>query len=171
MIKIVGAILILFATTWTGFEVAKQLTERPRQLRALKTALQSLEAEIMYGHTPLHEAARRLSQQLPSPINGFFNKFGNKLTESETTVRDAWEESLKEIWGKTALKKGEFEIMKQFGETLGRHDRVSQQKQIMLTLTHLEREENEARDRQNKYEKMVKNIGFLTGLLLIILLL
>lgn len=171
MIKIVGAILILFATTWTGFEVAKQLTERPRQLRTLKTALQSLEAEIMYGHTPLHEAARRLSQQLPSPINGFFYKFGNKLTESETTVRDAWEESLKEIWGKTALKKGEFEIMKQFGETLGRHDRVSQQKQIMLTLTHLEREENEARDRQFKYEKMVKNIGFLTGLLLIILLL
>ena len=55
-------------------------------------------------------------------------------TRSETTVRDAWEESLKEIWGKTALKKGEFEIMKQFGETLGRHDRVSQQKQIMLTL-------------------------------------
>ena len=39
MIKIVGAILILFATTWTGFEVAKQLTERPRQLRILKTAL------------------------------------------------------------------------------------------------------------------------------------
>jgi stage III sporulation protein AB len=171
MIKIVGAILILFATTWTGFEVAKQLTERPRQLRSLKTALQSLEAEIMYGHTPLHEAARRLSQQLPSPINDFFKRFGNKLTESETTVRDAWEESLKEIWGKTALKKGEFEIMKQFGETLGRHDRVSQQKQIMLTLTHLEREENEARDRQNRYEKMVKNIGFLTGLLLIILLL
>ena len=171
MIKIVGAILILFATTWTGFEVAKQLTERPRQLRSLKTALQSLEAEIMYGHTPLHEAARRLSQQLPSPINDFFYKFGNKLTESETTVRDAWEESLKEIWGKTALKKGEFEIMKQFGETLGRHDRVSQQKQIMLALTHLEREENEARDRQFKYEKMVKNIGFLTGLLLIILLL
>ena len=54
-----GAILIVFATTWTGFEVAKQLTERSRQLRDLKTALQSLEAEIMYGHTPLHEAARR----------------------------------------------------------------------------------------------------------------
>ena len=28
MIKIMGAILIVFATTWTGFEVAKQLTER-----------------------------------------------------------------------------------------------------------------------------------------------
>ena len=168
--KIVGAILILIATTWTGFELSKQLTERPRQLRVLKTALQSLEAEIMYGHTPLHEASRRLSQQLTSPIDEFFKRFGKKLTETETTVRDAWEESLKEIWGRTALKKGEFEIMKQFGETLGRHDRVSQQKQILLTLTHLEREESEARDRQIRYEKMVKSIGFLTGLLLIILL-
>ncbi|WP_428909084.1 stage III sporulation protein SpoIIIAB [Niallia sp. Krafla_26] len=170
MFKIVGAILILFATTWTGFELAKQLSERPRQLRTLKTALQSLEAEIMYGHTPLHEASRRLSQQLSPPISDFFTSFGDKLTQTETTVRDAWEESLKDIWGKTALKKGEFEIMKQFGETLGRHDRVSQQKQILLTLTHLEREETEARDKQVKYEKMVKSIGFLSGLLLIILL-
>lgn len=170
MIKMIGAILIIFATTWTGFEAAKQLTERPRQLRVLKTALQSLEAEIMYGHTPLHEAARRLAAQLPSPLDEFFSLFASKLTETETIVRDAWEESLKAVWGKTALKKNEFEIMKQFGETLGRHDRISQQKQILLTLTHLEREESEAREKQLKYEKMVKSIGFLSGLLLTILL-
>lgn len=170
MIKMIGAILIIFATTWTGFEAAKQLTERPRQLRVLKTALQSLEAEIMYGHTPLHEAARRLAAQLPSPLDEFFSTFASKLTETETVVRDAWEESLKGVWGKTALKKNEFEIMKQFGETLGRHDRISQQKQILLTLAHLEREESEAREKQLKYEKMVKSIGFLSGLLLTILL-
>ncbi|MCQ6273738.1 stage III sporulation protein SpoAB [Bacillus sp. V3B] len=170
MIKMIGAILIIFATTWAGFEAAKQLTERPRQLRVLKTALQSLEAEIMYGHTPLHEAARRLAAQLPSPLDNFFSLFANKLTETETVVRDAWEESLKDVWGKTALKNNEFEIMKQFGETLGRHDRISQQKQILLTLTHLEREESEAREKQLKYEKMVKSIGFLSGLLLTILL-
>jgi|SRR4051794_25893498 stage III sporulation protein AB len=170
MIKMIGAILIIFATTWTGFEAAKQLTERTRQLRVLKTALQSLEAEIMYGHAPLHEAARRLSAQLPRPLDEFFSTFASKLTETETIVRDAWEESLKDVWGKTALKKNEFEIMKQFGETLGRHDRISQQKQILLTLTHLEREESEAREKQLKYEKMVKSIGFLSGLLLTILL-
>lgn len=166
----IGAILIIFATTWTGFEAAKQLTARPRQLRVLKTALQSLEAEIMYGHAPLHEAAKRLAAQLPSPLDEFFSTFASKLTETETIVRDAWEESLKEVWGKTALKKNEFEIMKQFGETLGRHDRISQQKQILLTLTHLEREESEAREKQLQYEKMVKSIGFLSGLLLTILL-
>ncbi|PLR85993.1 stage III sporulation protein SpoAB [Bacillus canaveralius] len=170
MLKLIGAVLIIIATTWTGFEAARHLSERPRQLRQLKSALQSLEAEIMYGHTPLHEASRRLAAQLPKPLSLFFEAFANKLTESETTVKAAWEESLNHIWKLTALKLGEFEIMKQFGETLGRHDRHSQQKQIILTLSHLEREEADARDKQAKYERMVKSLGFLSGLLVIILL-
>ncbi|MGG0716534.1 stage III sporulation protein SpoIIIAB [Robertmurraya massiliosenegalensis] len=170
MMKMIGAIVIIVATTWTGFEASRHLNERPRQLRLLKSALQSLEAEIMYGHTPLHEASRRIAAQMNKPLSFFFETFAKKLTNTETTVRDAWEESLKEIWKLTALKQGEFEIMKQFGETLGRHDRASQQKQIQLTLTHLEREELDAYDRQAKYEKMVKSLGFLSGLLLVILL-
>ncbi len=169
--KMIGAIVIILATTWTGFEASRHLNERPRQLRLLKSALQSLEAEIMYGHTPLHEASRRIAAQMSKPLSWFFDAFAKKLTNTETTVREAWEESLKEVWKLTALKQGEFEIMKQFGETLGRHDRVSQQKQIQLTLTHLEREEQDAYDRQAKYEKMVKSLGFLSGLLLVILLL
>ena len=60
----------------------------------------------MYGQTPLHEAARRLSEQLPSnPLHDFFSGFENKLIQTETTVRDAWEESLKEIWGTNLSKK------------------------------------------------------------------
>jgi stage III sporulation protein AB len=168
--KLIGAVFIIVATTWTGMEASRHLSERPKQLRQLKSALQSLEAEIMYGHTPLHEASRRLATQLSKPLSNFFEVFAEKLMYSETTVKDAWEESLKEVWKLTALKQGEFEIMKQFGETLGRHDRISQQKQIMLTLTHLEREESDAVDKQTKYEKMVKSLGFLFGLLLIILL-
>ena len=70
----------------------------------------------------------------------------------------------------TALKKKEYEILRQFGETLGRHDLISQQKHIKLALTHLETEEAEANLAQAKNEKMVKSLGFLSGLLLILLL-
>ena len=70
----------------------------------------------------------------------------------------------------TAFKQGEYEIMKQFGETLGQHDLLSQQKHIRLALAHLEREEADALDRQSRYEKMLKSLGFLSGLLLVILL-
>lgn len=170
MIKLTGAILIVIATTWTGFEAARRLSERTRQLRNLKSALLSLEAEIMYGHTPLHEASRRLAGQMPEPLAAFFASFADRLTNTETTVKGAWEDSLSELRRNAALKSGELEIMRQFGETLGRHDKTSQQKHIQLTITHLEREEADAKEKQMKYEKMVKSLGFLSGLLLVILL-
>ncbi|CAM3801228.1 stage III sporulation protein SpoIIIAB [Mesobacillus zeae] len=170
MIKIMGAALIIAASTWMGIEASRHFSERPKQLRLLKSALQSLEAEIMYGHTPLHEASRRLSAQLPKPLSVLFADFSARLTNSETTVSAAWRESLEEVWKETALRQGEFEIMKQFGETLGRHDKMSQQKQIQLAISHLQREEGDAFEKQTKYEKMVKSLGFLSGLLLIILL-
>ncbi|MGR3764983.1 MULTISPECIES: stage III sporulation protein SpoIIIAB [Bacillaceae] len=171
MIKILGAIFILLSTSWAGFEVSKYLTERPRQLRLLKVALQSLEAEITYSHTPLHEATRKISKQLQKPVSWFFENFSKKLTEQEISVKKAWEDSLDEVWKLTAFKSGEYEILKQFGENLGKHDLVTQQKHIHLALKHLEREETEAVERQRKYEKMTKSLGFLSGLLLIILLL
>jgi len=170
MIKILGAVFILLASTWTGFEIARHLTERPRQLRHLRTALQSLEAEIMYGHVPLNDAAMNLAKQMPKPLSWFFEGFSKKLTTGNTSVKEAWEECLQEVWRFTAFKQGEYEILKQFGETLGQHDRVSQQKHIILAITHLEREEQDAREKQARYEKMIKSLGFLSGLLLIILL-
>lgn len=168
--KLLGAIFIILASTWSGFEASRHLSERPRQLRLLKVALQALEAEIMYGQTPLQDAANHLATQMPKPLNYFFERFAKNLTTGVMNVKQAWNESLDEIWKFTAFKQGELEVLKQFGETLGQYDRSNQQKQIILAIKHLEREELDAAERQSKYEKMVKSLGFLTGLLLVILL-
>ncbi|KMJ60019.1 stage III sporulation protein SpoAB [Bacillus sp. LL01] len=170
MIKLIGAVFIIVATSWAGFEAARHLTERPRQLRQLKVALQSLEAEIMYGHTPLSDATKNIAKQLEKPLSWFFEGFSYKLDKANLSVKEAWHESLEDVWNTTAYKNAELEIMKQFGETLGQHDRYTQQKHIQLALTHLEREELEARDKQIRYERMVKSLGVLSGLLLVILL-
>ncbi|WP_110111284.1 stage III sporulation protein SpoIIIAB [Bacillus sp. CGMCC 1.16541] len=168
--KVFGAIFILLASTWTGFEMAKQLSERPRQLRQLKAALRSLEAEIMYSHRPLQEVSLILSSQIPKPLSWLFKRFAAKLQKGNQNVKQCWDDSIDEIWKMTAFKQGELEVLKQFGETLGQHDRYSQQKHIVLALNHLEREESDAIEKQHRYEKMVKSLGFLSGLLLVILL-
>lgn len=170
MIKWMGALIIIAATTTGGFIWAKRYSDRPRQLRQLKTALQALEAEIMYGMTPLADACEHLAGQITEPLASFFRTFAERLTGSQTHVSQAWEDSLDEIWAATALGSGEREVLRQFGATLGKHDRDHQQKQIRLALTHLEREEAEARDAQQRYEKMIKSLGFLAGLLLVLLL-
>lgn len=171
MIKLAGAAIILIATTWIGVEYSRGLKERPMHLRLFGTALQTLEAEIMYGHAPLNEAARRIAPQMPKPLDRFFLHFAEQLEQSESTAKLSWEAGLAAVWSDTALTETDKDILLQFGENLGKHDRLTQQKQIMLTTSHLEREENAARARQGQYEKMIKSLGFLSGLLLIILLL
>ncbi|CUA79848.1 stage III sporulation protein SpoIIIAB [Anoxybacillus suryakundensis] len=168
--KWIGAICIILATTWSGFEASRLLRERTRQLRQLKMALQSLEAEIMYGHTPLMDAASRLSQQLSKPLSWLFESFAQKLQKGTMNACQAWEESLHEVWKMTAFKEGELEIMKQFGETLGQYDHEIQQNYIRLTMVHLEREEGDAIEKQQRYEKMMKSLGVLTGILIVLLL-
>ena len=124
----------------------------------------------MFGHTPLHEASRRIAGQIGPPVGKIFSQFSKNILSGDITAKKAWRDSLHAVWNQTYLTKSELEILLQFGETLGMHDRIQQQKQIQLALVHLEREEAEAREKQTAYGKMIRNLGFLSGLLIIILL-
>ncbi len=165
-----GAILIILSTTLAGFTIANRYRERTRQLRQLKVTLQTLEAEIVYGLTPLSEASQKISTMIASPLADFFSTFSKILSAGKHSVPEAWNQSLQQTMQLLSLEKSDLEILKQFGQTLGQHDREHQQKQISLTILHLEKEELEAKDAQQRYEKMVKSLGLLTGLLIVILL-
>lgn len=170
MVKIFGAIIIIFVSTFSGFELAKKYSNRTKNIRQFKFALQSLSAEIMYGHIPLSVATERIARQVEEPLCTFFNIFSSKLNEGNKQVSEAWKESLNQIKKDAALQKTEYEVLVQFGETLGRHDRESQQKHIILAINHLEKEEVESKDNQQKYERMCRSLGFLAGILIVLLL-
>lgn len=165
-----GAMLIVMATTWAGFSFSKRFRERTNQVRQLKVALQTLEAEIVYGLTPLSEACRKISEMISYPLSEFFARFSEKLLNGNLSVSQAWNASLNETSSIMSLEKNELEILSQFGATLGQHDREHQQKQIRLAILHLEREEQEAKEEQVRYEKMIKSLGILGGLLIVIIL-
>ncbi|WP_186578094.1 stage III sporulation protein SpoIIIAB [Aquibacillus kalidii] len=168
--KWIGALLLLSATTWVGFELARKLNDRPKQIRQLKSALQILEAEILYSQAPIIEACYNVSKQLPHPVSWFFKVVSEDLKVKTDSLYEIWKKNIDAFWPLVALGENEKEILRQFGRTLGQHDFVQQQKHIQLALTHLERELEEAQDYQYRYSKMVKSLGFLTGLLVVILL-
>jgi stage III sporulation protein AB len=168
--KWIGAVFILFATSWFGFYFAKQLTDRTKQIRAWKLTLQSLEAEIMYSQLPLQDACRRIADQMNGRLREFLLHFSDVLANGAESTKSAWMECLELYKKNVSLKQKDIEILMQFGETLGMHDKHSQQKQIVLALRHLEREEQEALENHQKYDRMAKTLGVLAGILLIILL-
>ncbi|WP_284140369.1 MULTISPECIES: stage III sporulation protein SpoIIIAB [unclassified Virgibacillus] len=168
--KWIGALLLISTTTWAGLEWSKKLDKRPKHIRQLINALQILEAEILYSQLPLKDAFKLMARQLPAPVCSFFNRLAMQLSKIDAELEVAWEDSVKELMLISSLGENDKEILLQFGRTLGQHDFTQQQKQIHLTITHLERELEDARDNQFKYSKMVKTLGFLAGLFIIILL-
>ncbi|MFD1018711.1 stage III sporulation protein SpoIIIAB [Thalassobacillus hwangdonensis] len=168
--KWIGAMLLLAATTWVGFEIARKFQQRPKQIRQWKHALQMLEAEMVYGQTPLIEACDHLARQLSAPTSWFFESIVKQKDRAITDFPELWSAVLERHWQYTALENNEKEVLRQFGLTLGQHDLIHQKKQIDLALSHLEREHEEALNVYHQYNKTVKGLGVLTGLLVILLL-
>ncbi|WP_163537749.1 stage III sporulation protein SpoIIIAB [Gracilibacillus sp. YIM 98692] len=166
-----GALLIVFTLTWLGYEWSKKLEQRPQLIRVLKSSLQILEAEIVYSQASIMEACHNISQQIPSPVSGFFRQVAQQLKHEPISLYDIWDKETDRFCHSVFLSSEEKEIMKQFGRTLGQHDIVQQQKYIQLALTHLDRKLKEAEDMNYRYGKMVKSLGLLAGLFLAILLL
>lgn len=168
--KWLGVFLFIGTTTWTGFEWSNQLTKRPQHIRQLKNALQILEAEMLYSQLPLHEAFSTISMRIPEPTRSFFINLTESMSQQATQLISLWDEQVDIYIKQSSLGKEEKEIMKQFGRTLGQHDFYQQQKHIHLTISHLDRELEDARDNAHRYGKMAKSLGFLCGLFIVLLL-
>ncbi|MBA2173632.1 stage III sporulation protein AB [Halobacillus locisalis] len=165
----IGAVIVLTVTTWAGFDLASRFQKRPGHIRQWKNALQMIEAEMVYGQASLWEVCESLSTHLPKPIDQFFRSIV-ETDEPCVDFSERWTKLLKKHWSWNALSKSEWEILDQFGRTLGQHDLEQQQKQIQLTLHHLDRELDEALEGAEKYQKMARGMGVLSGLLVILLI-
>ena len=171
MLKLIGAICILFSGTMIGFYQALQLSRRPRQVRQLIQALQRLETEILYGFTPLPDALRTISRQLATSLAQMLRNVAEQLSDSGgRSTEEVWREALQTGWKHTAMKQTEQEALLQFGLTLGISDREDQIKHLRLTVSQLQAEELTAWEEQKRYEKMWKSLGLLTSALVVILM-
>lgn len=167
--KWLGAILLICATTLIGFELAKRLSNRPKEIRQLKSALHILEAEIVYSQAPLALAFDKIANQLAEPVSELFYSVAIEL-QTSSDLTETWNNQVDQFLNRSSLGPDEEEVLKQFGKTLGQHDITQQKKYIKLALTHLDRVLTEAQENNLRYGKMFKNLGILAGLFLVLLL-
>ncbi|MBO8163145.1 MAG: stage III sporulation protein AB [Brevibacillus sp.] len=171
MVKLIGAALVLFSATMTGWHIGKSYANRSAQLRALLLALQMLETEIVYGSTPLHRAFVKIGHRVAPEVGRIFLAASEQLVRHEgQTTQVCWQTAIEQHWADTALCKQEQDVLLHLGYVLGSSDREDQQKHLKLAVTHLRTLEEEARLEQYKYEKMYRTLGVLGGLLLVILM-
>lgn len=171
MLKLIGAVLILFSGTMLGLWQAEQFSGRPRQIRQLVQVLQKLETEIVYGQTPLSEAIVRAAKGTAAPLSEMLATVAHELrTNAGTSTYDIWQETTNRYWPFTHMKAAEKEIWLQFGQRVGASDREDQIKHIRLAMHQLKQEEDEARDEATRFSKLWKSLGLLAAALIVILM-
>ncbi|GIP32262.1 stage III sporulation protein SpoIIIAB [Paenibacillus sp. J2TS4] len=171
MLKLLGALLILFAATMFGFYQSLQLSRRPKQIRELIQLLQRLETEIVYGSTPLSDALLSSCKPLSEPVAAMFRQAADHLNRpTGKTTEESWRKAIDGGWKDTAMKAAERDILHQLGCSLGITDKEDQLKHLRLAVNHLLAEEDNAAEDQKKYATMWKSLGALAGALIVILM-
>ncbi|MBX6352917.1 MAG: stage III sporulation protein AB [Thermoflavifilum sp.] len=169
MIRFIGAALVVAASTGIGFRIAADYRHRPRQIRSLMHALRVLRTEIDFTLTPLPLALVRTAERADAPVAHFFTVCAEHLELGETPA-EAVTAGVAELRGRSALRGPELEVLSALGGTLGNSDRQSQCQHIDAALMHLSHVEEEAREAQRRNERLWQYLGFLFGLLLVVLL-
>lgn len=171
-LKLTGSFLIVLSSSLIGYIYGKSYRERLENLIYLESCIKILETEIMYGANPLPEALKNVHNKGNKKVSFIFNlisrelkinKSGNVLT-CFLTVVDIMKKDLN-------YKKEDIEVFLNLGRTLGASSRKDQEKNFKLILAQIKSLEKEARLEKEKNEKMFKNLGFLSGLAIVVILL
>ncbi|MCL6636170.1 MAG: stage III sporulation protein AB [Peptococcaceae bacterium] len=171
MLKLVGAAMVVAASGLSGLAVAANYSRRPRELRSLRTALQMLETEIAYGATRLAEAMDRVADRCSGAVTPLFRQTAEELSAmSGITAAEAWWKSLDSYYPGSALKPQDLAILRSLGSSLGISDRADQAKHLRLAMEQIENEAAAAEEEAARNVKLWSYLGFLGGLMVVLVL-
>jgi len=171
MLKLVGAVMVVAASGLSGLAVAENYSRRPKELRSLRSAFQILETEVAYSATCLPEAFQQVSGRCDKTSALLFSGAAAELSsKSGITAAEAWERALEKYYPRTALKSGDLSILRNLGGSLGISDREDQIKHLRLAMEQINAETISAEDEAARNVKLWSYLGFLAGLLVVLLL-
>lgn len=171
ILKLIGSVMVISASSLAGYLVARDCSRRPGQLRDLQIMIRMLENEIKFLSSFIPDAFERICRWMDSPVKVFFEAALEKIkSDPGINLSSAWETAVMENVDKTALNAEDRDIVLAFGKMLGNSDLEGQMKNIEFTLQQLSLQERKAEENKKKNEKLYKTLGFLGGLATVIVL-
>lgn len=171
MLKLLGAAMVVAASGLGGIVMAGDYSRRPRELRFLRSAMQMLETEIAYGATQLAEAMNQVASRCDDAVAPLFYGAAGELSSlAGVTAAEAWEKSLKDYYPRSALRPQDLLILRNLGFSLGISDRDDQIKHLRLAMEQISAETAAAEEEAARNVKLWSYLGFLGGLMLVLVL-
>ena len=171
LIKLIGSLLIISSTTLIGFYYGRKYSSRLKNLIYMEQCIKILETEIVYGATPLPEALTNVYNKGNKSVSFVFEDIKNHLLGNKKgQIFDSFSHMVIPLKDRLNFKEEDIEVFLSLGRVVGSSDRQDQEKNFKLILNQIAVLEREAKLERDKNEKMFKNLGILTGLAIVIIL-
>ncbi|EDK33261.1 stage III sporulation protein SpoIIIAB [Clostridium kluyveri] len=171
MVKFLGCMMILAASTGIGVIYGEGFKKRVKQLKEIQRCMYQLQNEIIYTHTPLPEAISNTACKSVSPIKDIFKDISQMLEKNSVdSVYEAFSHTLKAKENTLNLKKEDTAALLDLSRTLGESDIEGQKKMFLLTLENIKEQIETSQILMNKNLKMCRSLGFSLGAVIVIIL-
>ena len=167
IIKYIILIIIFFLCTYIGILISKKYSNREKELKQMKTALNIFLNKVKLTYEPIPNIFNEISKKVDLNHLNISNIFKNAFEKMEyMSAGDAWIESLNN--SNTNMKKEDIEILKGLSNLMGKVDVEGQASQIQLIDKFLDEQIEDAKKEKEKNSKMYKTLGIIVGLAVII---
>jgi stage III sporulation protein AB len=166
MLKFIGSILIITATTCIGFSKSNEMQRHLHELEELKKLFCLLRSELQYTHSPFAEVFYKISTKTSSSYKEWLSNLGQKLmNKTRGSFWEIWCLSITEDLYETNLKEDELEELKNVGKNMEYIESLD------LFIEQLEYRIKNTREVYRSKRKLCQSMGIMGGIFLVILLL
>lgn len=172
VLKSILIITVLIISTFIGYVLANKFTARVAELNDLLLALEIFETKIKYTYDSLTTSFRYIADNLKTKAYRIFFITAEEINQNKNdSAGDCFRTVIDNEKVFLNLNKEDIEILKELGVSLGQTDIEGQIKNIRLVHTSLKKQLENAREEKLKNFKLYRNMGVLSGLIIIIILL
>ena len=171
MLKIIGSILVIGATTLYGMKRAAGLKEQYVQMEYVRQLFCRVQSEIRYARNPLGEIFSHVGRAAREPYGAWLLELGEMMGRREGgNFSKLWEDSIERRLGDSALSKQELKRLEELGGRLGLADIEMQVKTLELYLMQLTEAMGEVHEEMKEKVRLCHCLGVMSGMFIVILL-
>lgn len=168
--KILGSVLIITSSTYSGFYYGSKLIKRISELTEIERLVTLLENEIVYSHTPIPQAIYSISCRKDNVIENFFYEIYIKLKDGADSIYQAFEDGLNENKKQLNIEEEDTALLLSFAKSLGDYDIEGYRKVFALFKIGIKSKISAAENKKSKNLKMYRYLGFSLGAMVVIMI-
>lgn len=160
IIKLLLAAGIICCSTRIGILISKKYKYRLEELDELKNEFKIIENKIRYTYEPLEDIFKQTAEISNFTIKELFNNAARYIKIDG--AQRAWNNAIEETT--LNIKKEDKQVLKEFGNLLGKTNKEGQLNQINFQIELLERQIEKAKKDKEKNEVIYQKLGLILGI-------